>query len=133
MHIGQAPAQFCMQDKYGNIFTFPSREELRAHIASLPNPSKYDKKLAYFGNKPPLYCGDNEQYTQSDFWDRVLTYCPLQHNDEEDVVRLAIPQQTPINNPERDGFDKNHRLCVSSLYCGGQPWNSRDSPENSAS
>ena len=26
MHIGQAPAQFCMQDKYGNIFTFPSRE-----------------------------------------------------------------------------------------------------------
>jgi len=48
MTIGQAPAQFCMQDKYGNIFTFPSREELRAHIASLPNASKSDKKTCLF-------------------------------------------------------------------------------------
>ena len=99
LNLGQQRAAFTCTAPCGTVLTFPTYEAMRMHLDSLPNAVKPSKKLVYFGAAPPKFTGENlDTYSYAEFEDRLLTYCPLAHNDAGDTLRCM---HSYVANPAR--------------------------------
>ena len=114
LNLDQAKAAYSFQDHTGAIYTFPTYEDMRRHVDTLPrNPLAQPKKPVYFGKPPPHFTGqDLEKYSFQDFVDAVTTYAPLAHNSEEDVVRIM---HSYILNPCKKWVVNKFQLSGSSI------------------
>ena len=99
LNLGQQRAAFTCTAPDGTVLTFPTYEAMRVHLDSLPNAVRPAKKLVYFGAAPPKFTGENlDAYSFAEFEDRMLTYCPLAHNEGGDVLRCM---HSYVANPAR--------------------------------